>query len=171
MNKRALTSILVAATAIIISATATAGEKSFGVRGGYITRNSAPIAGLWFEYSFSDHLRLSPNIDYHFRHNNTDALAINCNMQFPFSLALYRKVQAYPFAGINYTSWNYHHDTVVSRDLSDDVTSRLNRFGINAGAGLEFRVSSTMKISLEAKATFIKSYTSGCFTLGLGYCF
>lgn len=171
MKTRRFISFLIAAAAIMMSASVSAGEKAFGVRGGYITRNSAPVAGLWFQYSFSDKLRISPNIDYNFRHNNTDALAINCNMQFPFSFTPARSILAYPFAGINYTSWNYHYDSAPSRDASSDVTSRLNRFGINAGAGLELRVSSTMKINLEAKATFIKSYTSGSFTVGLGYCF
>ena len=149
---------------------AVAGENSFGLRIGFNTRNTVPVAGLWFRHSFNSHFRLSPSADYHFRNNNTDALALNCNAQFPFALGQSR-FQVYPFAGINYTSWNIHRNKDIEQRSADDVTTRFNRFGINVGAGVEYRVSPTMVLTLEAKTTLIKSYSSGCFTLGIGYCF
>lgn len=151
---------------------ASAGDNAFGLRLGFATRNSAPVAGLWFQHSFNSHFRLSPTADYYFRSNHTDALALNCNAQFPFALGQSR-FQVYPFAGLNYTSWNLHHvDSAGKSDATpDDVTTRLNRFGINAGAGLEYQVTPTLKLNLEAKATLIKAYSSGCFTIGIGYCF
>lgn len=147
-------------------------ENAFGIRAGYCTRNSAPVAGLWFKHSFAPHLRLSPNIDYYFRHRHTDALAINCNAEFPFKLCVTGRAAIYPFAGLNYTSWNYHESEVRrDADLADDVTTRLNRFGLNAGIGIEVNVTSTLRLAFEAKTTLIKSYSSGGFTASIGYCF
>lgn len=170
MIARLFRPLIAAAALLLMAAPASAGEKAFGIRAGFNTRNSAPMAGLWFQYSFNSHFRLAPNVDYHFRHNHTDALAINCNAQFPFALGSSR-LSAYPLFGLNYTSWNYHRPDAQASDDNDDVTTRLNRFGTNLGAGLELRVTPTMKITLEAKTTLIKSYSSGTFSVGLGYCF
>ncbi|MDE6346061.1 MAG: porin family protein [Muribaculaceae bacterium] len=151
-------------------------ENSMGIRVGFNTRNSSPAAGLWFQHEFAPHFRLAPNIDYIFRRNDTDALSINCNGQFPIHFGGSGAFVFYPLAGLNYTSWNYHHndDPDISDSSSDgngDVTSRKNRFGFNAGAGLEYRVSPTLKLALEAKGTLVKSYSSATVTLSIGYVF
>lgn len=155
----------------IVATTASARENSMGVRLGYNTRNSSPAAGLWFQHEFTRHFRLAPNVDYIFRHDNTDALSFNCNAQFPFRFGQYEAFAVYPLAGLNYTSWNYHHDDNPAVEGVDDVTSRNNRFGFNAGAGLEYRVTPTLKLALEAKGTLVKSYSSATITLSIGYIF
>lgn len=147
-----------------------------GLRVGYNSRNSSPVAGLWFQHEFAPHFRLAPNVDYIFKRDNTDALSINCNGQFPFRFGQSGAFVFYPLAGLNYTSWNYHHDddpavSDSSADGDGDVTSRKNRFGLNAGAGLEYRVSPTLKFALEAKGTLVKSYSSATITLSIGYVF
>lgn len=163
--------IWIAALALMSVANLWAGEKTFGLRAGYNTRNESPLAGLFFQYGFSDHLRLSPNIDYFFRHDETDALSMNCNLQFPFRLSAGGRTAIYPLGGLNYTSWNYHHKTTDEKDDDNDVSTRRNRFGVNLGGGFEVYATPTLKLSLEAKATFIKSYTSGTFSLSIGYIF
>lgn len=161
--------LYIAITAMIFSTTAStqAGEKTIGLRTGYNTRAHAPIAGLFFQYRFSDHFGIAPNVDYYFRYNNADALSLNVNTHFPISLTQTGKVSFYPLAGLNYTSWNYHHNQIES----DDVSSRISRLGLNAGAGVEFRATPTLKLSAEAKATLIKQYSSGSFTVSIGYIF
>lgn len=151
-------------------------ENSMGVRIGYNSRNSSPTAGLWFQHEFAPHFRLAPNVDYIFRKDNTDALSINCNAQFPIHFGQSGSFAFYPLAGLNYTSWNYHYtdDPDISDSTADgagDVTSRKNRFGINGGAGLEYRVTPTLKLALEAKGTFVKSYSSATVTISIGYVF
>ena len=151
-------------------------ENSMGLRAGFNTRNSSPAAGLWFQHEFSPHFRLAPNVDYIFRRDDTDALSINCNAQFPVRFGMTGAFSFYPLAGLNYTSWNYHHndDPDISDSTADgsgDVTSRKNRFGFNAGAGLECRVTPTLKLALEAKGTLVKSYSSATVTLAIGYIF
>lgn len=148
-----------------------ANEKVIGVKTGYNTRTESLLAGLFFQYRFSEHFRVSPNIDYFFRHNNTDALSLNCNAHFPVNLSESRKFSFYPLAGINYTSWNYHHDNDNDVRNDNDVSQRRNRFGLNAGAGFEIYATPALKLSAEAKATFIKSYSSGTFSISIGYIF
>lgn len=164
------------ALAALVAPSLTARENSMGVRAGFNTRNSSPVAGLWFQHEFAPHFRLAPNVDYIFRRNNTDALSINCNAQFPFRFGQSGLFAVYPLGGLNYTSWNYHHDD--DPDTSDstydgkgDVTSRKNRFGINAGAGIEYRATPTLKLALEAKGTFVKSYSSATVAVSIGYIF
>lgn len=166
------TALALAAAIIFASApNASAGEKTIGIRTGYNTRTSSPLAGLFFQYRFTDHFRLSPNIDYLFRHDNTDALSFNCNGHFPINLSDNGKFSFYPLAGINYTSWNHHHNDEESAKSDNDVSTRWNRFGLNAGAGFEIIATPTLKVSAEAKATFIKNYSSGTFTISIGYIF
>lgn len=146
---------------------ASAGEKTVGLRGGYNTRAEAPVAGLFFQYRFSEHFGVSPNVDYYFRHEGTDALSVNINAHAPFRLSGAGKFAVYPLGGVNYTSWNYHDDNAAHNDAS----SRVSRLGLNLGGGLEFKASPTLKLSFEAKSTLIKEYSSGTFTLSIGYVF
>lgn len=148
--------------------------NSLGVRVGYNSRNESPVAGLWYQHSFSRHFRLAPNVDYYFRHNSTDALSLNCNVHFPWEVGQSGRVSVYPFAGVNYVSWNNHFDSTVdseSNGSSDDVTTRVNRFGFNIGGGVEYRVTPTMKVSLEVKGAFVKNYSSATATVSIGYMF
>ncbi|MBD5229607.1 MAG: porin family protein [Bacteroidales bacterium] len=166
--------LLSVACMALVGGVAGARENAMGVRVGYNTRNSSPTAGLWFQHEFAPHFRLAPNVDYIFRHDNSDALSINCNGQFPFHFGQYNAFVFYPLAGINYTSWNYHHSDDPADSSSDgdgDVTSRNNRFGFNAGAGLEYRVTPTLKLALEAKGTLVKSYSSATISVSIGYVF
>lgn len=155
------------ATVISTFAFTSAAETTVGIRAGYNTRSESPVAGLVFQYSFSEHLRLAPNVDYYFRNRRTDALAVNVDLQLPYAVAKGSPVAVYPLVGLNYTSWNYHPD----QSLTNDVSTRKNRFGMNAGAGIEWRATSTLKLSAEAKYTLVKSFASGTFTASIAYVF
>lgn len=142
------------------------GEKSFGPKVGYVSRNKTVSAGLQFEYAFSRHVRISPEVDIAFRHENTDALAIGVDMHFPFSLAAADRVAVYPLAGVNYTSWSFH-----GVEEEKDVTTHANRFGMSAGAGLEFRVTGSLKLSVEGKYLFMKDYGTALAAARIAYVF
>lgn len=158
---------LLSAVMICGAEKANAGEKTIGLRAGYNTRTEAPIAGLFFQYQLTSHFRLAPNVEYYIRHNNTDGLSINLNTHFPISLGAGSHAAFYPLAGLNFTAWNLHG---IKND-SDDVTTRISRLGLNAGAGFEYYATSSLKLSVEAKATLLKNYTSGTFSLSIGYVF
>ena len=148
---------------------ATRGKKSVGIRAGYTTGNSSAVAGLYFQYAFSERFRIAPDADYTFRHEGTDAFSINLNAHVPFDLGTSRRWEVYPLAGLNYTSWNIHRRSSL-RD-NDDSKSRVDRLGFNAGAGIGFHATPTLKFALEGKYRWTRHYNSGVFTLSIGYMF
>lgn len=144
------------------------GEKSVGLRGGYTTRNSTASAGLYFSYRFTKHFRIAPKIDYAFRHNDTDAFSFNFDTEYPISLSTTGDVNFYPIAGLNYSTFSTH---ATLSDASDDASVRDNQFGLNAGAGIEYFASPTLRLAFESKCQFIKQYSGGWFTVSIGYRF
>ena len=165
--RRILPMLLLAIAFVMSGSNSRAGEKTLGVRLGYNTRSEAPLAGLFFQYSLTEHFRLSPNVEYYFKHKGTDALSVNLNAHFPFTLGAGSHAALYPLAGVNFTSWNFHQE---ASDI-DDVTTRASRLGLNLGGGFEYYATKSLKLSLEAKATLIKNYSSGTFSLSIGYVF
>lgn len=148
------------------------GEKSVGLRAGFTTTNNAPVAGLYFKYGFTDYFRLAPDLDYYFRHDNTDAFALNINAEFPFALGKGSNFNIYPLAGFNFTSWNTHN--TISIDMksdSDDSSTRSSRMGFNVGAGVEYYATPTLKFSVEGKYGCIKHFDGGIITASIGYVF
>ncbi len=179
MKVRFHSTIIAVITLILCSLTANAGEhtgqKSVGLRGGFTTRNTTATAGLYFSYRVSEHFRLAPKMDYVFRHHGTDAFSFNFDAEMPISLSPANdKVLFYPIAGINYTTMSSHtssNDPLLPSDVSDDSSQRVNRFGLNLGAGIEYFATPTLRLALEGKCSLIKQYTGGYFTISIGYVF
>lgn len=144
------------------------GDKSLGVKGGYITLNHAPAAGLQFEYTFSDHFVLAPNIDYVFRNEQLDGLLFNLDYHGPWNLSPSGRASVYHILGLNYASWSSH----TLMDGGDaDVIKRYNRIGLDFGLGMAFYLKPTLKLSIEGKFNWLKHHNTGIFTAGLGYVF
>ena len=150
------------------SAQTSRGEKSFGPRAGYVSRNSTALAGLAFQYSFSRHVRIAPEIDLIFRNRDMDGFGISFNTHFPISIDSKGRAAFYPVAGINFTSWGLHG---VSPDDAKDVTSHTNCIGLNAGAGIEYRVKQSLKLSLEARYTLMRHYPTAQVAAGIAFVF
>jgi opacity protein-like surface antigen len=143
-------------------------EKTFGVKTGYISRNQSAVAGLFFEYSFTDHFRLSPELNIAFKNDHRDAFIIDVNAHFP--MAESGIAEFYPYAGVNYSSWSLH--TSREEDMrSKDVTDRTTRLGLNVGGGMGLRLSSTLKLKLEVGYSMVKSNSAFRATVGIGYMF
>lgn len=145
------------------------GEKSVGPKIGYASKNESAVAGLVFQYAFSDHFRVAPEIAYIFRHKNMDAFVFDFNAHVPFGFTG-EKVAFYPLAGLNYSSWSRHYrqEDIIA---NDDVTTRTARFGLNLGAGFDLRCSETLKLSLEAKYGLVKGFTTVTITAGISFVF
>lgn len=161
---------LAALFAMPLASQTTGNEKSFGIKTGYISRNESMLAGIWFRYSFSEHFRLAPDAQVAFRHNDRDALQIDLDCHVPFRFTDGAKVSLYPIAGINYSSWN-RHLTPEQRESDDDVSTRNGYFGLNFGAGTDLRCSETLKLTLDARYSLVKSNSGIQISLGIGYIF
>jgi len=179
MKVRFPSTIFAVITLILCSLTVNAGEhtgqKSVGLRGGFTTRNTTATAGLYFSYRFTEHFRLTPKMDYVFRHHGTDAFSFNFDSEMPISLSpASDKVTFYPIAGINYTTLTNHtssNDPVQFSESSDDSSQRVSRFGLNLGAGIEYFATPTLRLAFEGKCSLIKQYTGGYFNISIGYVF
>jgi len=143
-------------------------EATFGVETGYASKNESAIAGLFFQYDLTGSIRIAPDAGFVFRHKDLDAFTANLNLHFPFTFPG-RVVGLYPLAGVNYSSWN-RHDLDFDTE-TDDVSTRVSRFGVNFGAGVELRPTSTLKIKAELKYNLIKSYSGYYVSVGIGYIF
>lgn len=180
MSAKRLIAAALAATALCGGTAALAddysGEKTLGIRVGYNTYNQRPLAGAQFSYRFNRLLRLSPAVEYVFRNDGLDALMVDLNMEFVFPLAQGR-CDIYPLAGVNFSSWNFHHLDYVHIDPNgkltptDDVSSRVSRFGLNAGAGFGFNVTRSLRLSVTGTYTFIKEFHGANITMGIHYRF
>lgn len=156
-------------TPLAASAQFERGEKCVGAKLGYVDKNNSASMGLVFQYSFSRHLRVAPEIGCVFKHKNMDAFTIDFNFHTPFTFTG-EKAALYPLAGLNYSSWN----RTMPRELVDeidDITTRTSRFGLNLGAGFELRCSRTLKLGIEAKYTLIKSYSGASLAAMVCYVF
>lgn len=136
------------------------GEKTMGVLGGYNTLNESASAGVFFQYSFNNHFRLAPDLQFNFRNNNLSSYSFNGNAHYIFKLDT--RFNCYPLAGITYQSW---------RNSAGEESVTKNYFGANFGGGLEYKATSTLKILVEGKYSWIKHFDSGSIYLGLGYVF
>lgn len=178
-----ITSVFALIAILSASAQSGPGSKSVGLRGGFTTRNTTASAGLYFSYQFTEHFRFAPKVDYAFRHKGVDAFSFNFDTEMPIALSPSGRVNFYPIAGLNYTTLTSHEglqdivapmllaedsDTDIS---SDDSSQRVNRFGLNLGAGLEYFATPSLRLALEAKCQLIKQYTGGWFTISIGYMF
>lgn len=143
------------------------GEKSFGPRIGFASRNSSALGGLVFTYAFSEHFRVAPSVDIIFRNKDRDGMCVNIDAQFPFAFEGGRAA-FYPLAGIGYTSWGMHN---IDHNSEKDVTSHQNSLGLNVGGGFEYRCSNTLKVSIEARYNIIRHNPGAFIAAGIAYVF
>ncbi len=157
MNK-----IIILITALLISSTcamAQKGEKTVGVLAGYTTENQSALAGLFFQYRCSSLLRLSPDCQFVIKNNDHSAFLFNGNAHFLIGTS--DKTNIYPIVGITYQNWKYYNNRGENQ----------NRFGGNFGVGFEIIATPTLKISVEAKYSLVKNFSSGNFMASIGYLF
>lgn len=150
---------LAALAVLLIPSTAFAqrGEKTLGVAGGYAGYNNSGLASVYFQYGFTDHVRIAPEVGCAFRHDGKSGFFINADMQFPFKVA--KGISLYPLAGLTVNSW------------SKVGNNTLNRAGLNFGGGVEMYLTSSLKLSLQGKYSLMKTTSGAYASLGIGYVF
>lgn len=178
MNTKIITFFTILFLSVIsaqdMSAQLAKGQKSFGVKTGYVTLNNAAAAGIELQYAFNNHFVLAPSIDYVFRNESLDGLLFNLDYHGPWQLDKNGKWYFYHILGVNYASWSTHAQIGPNDDgqkEDDDVTTRYNHIGLDFGAGLELYVRPTLKLSLQGKFNWIKDHNTGLFNIGISYVF
>lgn len=146
------------------------GQKSVGVYAGYVTRNESAAAGIYFQYRFARCFRIAPSAGYIFRHRGEDAFAIDLDFHAPFAVGGGDRVNIYPVAGIGYSGIGIKGEGADPR-AAVDTRHRVDRIGINLGAGIECFASPTLRLALEGKWRGRSDYPTGIFTMSIGYRF
>ena len=148
------------------------GQKSIGLYGGYSTHTESAVAGLYYQYRFTRALRIAPSVDYVFRSKNQDSYNFDFNVHFPIRLDAADNANFYPIAGLGYSAI-YHrcNDSNLTVDDATDSSHRYDRVGINLGGGFEYFVNSTLRVAVEGKWRLREDYSTGLFTVAIGYRF
>lgn len=161
MTKKNLMKALMVAVAMLFllpgAAKAQRGEMTLGLNGGFATYNDGGYTNLFFQYTPINHVRLAPEIGYVFRNKGKSAFNLAVDVHFPFKLG--RGVAIYPLVGFVFNSWNYsgHHTA--------------NRAGADFGGGLDFYLTSYLKLSLQGKYSMMNDTGGGFIGMGIGYNF
>lgn len=153
--------VIMAIVACVMASAAPAcaqkGEKTLGIAGGFASYNTGGFAEVYFQYSFTDHVRIAPEVGYIFRNEGKSGFAGSIDMHFPFRVA--RGFKLYPLAGITFNNWGYKNGDSASRG------------GLDFGGGLDLYFTSQLKMTVQGKYSFMKD-TGGAFaSIGLGYVF
>lgn len=167
---------IVLLTAILLTSFASAsaqdvhGQKSVGLKAGYVGENESAMAGMFFQYSFNKHVRIAPQLGIIFRNNDKDALTVDMDMQFPIPFG-YGKANIYPLAGLAFESWTLHSPKSMTKDDSKDVNTHHNYLGANAGLGFDLKCGESLKLNIEAKYSFLKEFGGFFAYAGIAYIF
>lgn len=152
-----LTAILILAS-LAGTASAQKGEKCLGIAGGFASYNTSGFTDVYFQYSFSKHVRIAPEIGYIFRNNNKSGFQASIDMHFPVAIA--KAVNIYPLAGITFNNWNY---------ASDD--NSVSRGGFDVGMGFDIYFTPHLKMTIQGKYSLMKDVHGAFAGVGLGYIF
>lgn len=163
---RIAAALLLGAMLMCSAPKAQAAEKSLGVSLGYLTKNHSCIGGLHFDYRVARPLRLALDAQYAFRHKGTDAYDFNFNVEVPFTFS---RVTVYPLIGLGLWCWNKaDYDPVTD----DDVTHRDTRMAFNLGAGVDYRIKPSLKLTLRGMSSMMTHhYTTGVIQMGIAFVF
>ncbi len=157
---RKITVMIVAIAGVLASAFpayAQKGEYTLGIAGGFASYNTSGYVDVYFQYSFAEHVRIAPEVGYIFRNDGKSGFAASVDMHFPFRVA--RGFKLYPLAGITFNNWSHRNDDSTSRG------------GLDVGAGFDVYFTSQLKMTVQAKYSFMND-TGGAFAgIGFGYVF
>ena len=144
---------------VSVATFAQTGSKSVLIKAGYQTEAKRFGLGAEGRYSFTENLRLAPDLTFFFPKNHVTGLDVNVNLHYV--LPIQDGLSLYPLAGLNMTNNRFSY-----QGFSDSSTG----FGLNLGFGASYDVASNGYLNAEMKYIFNDSdhKDNAVFMLGYG---
>ena len=154
------------------SAQAYKGDVAAGINLNYGSGIENIGLGAKFQYTIIDHLRAEVGFNYFFKKNFESMWDANLNAHYLINV-YQEKLYLYPIVGLNFSSLSFDEKGFAKEYGVDPGVKHedINRFGLNLGAGAEYRITEKIGLSLEYRHTILKDIDQGVFSIGANYKF
>lgn len=156
--------LLVCLCAFVATSYAQKGESSLGVNLNYGDDSNLGL-GVKYRYGLTDNLRIEPAFNYYFKHEYFSMWDLGANLHYVFPVA--DRVAVYPLAGLGYA-----HATAHLSDLGEGWKNISDgKIAVNLGAGVDFKVASTVNLNLELKYQIVENVNQLIISAGVAFAF
>ena len=153
-----------------------AGQMAIGANAAYGFASNYKTFGLGakFQYGITEDFRAEASGTYFFKKDYTSAWDVNLTVHYVIPVS--EGLNVYPLLGptlfgikvdVPDISFSFGGDTYHSGEASASET----RFGVNAGAGIEYFISENFKVNFEAKYQYTKDSDWPVLSIGAAYVF
>jgi len=139
------------------------GDKWGGVNLSFGFNNKFKNFGVGgkFQYEIKENLRLEGAANYFFRRSNPDGSStsmwdVNVNAQYLIHVG--ENINVYPIIGPSLMTYK-----------TESITGFHTRFGVNLGAGAEYRVNEQIKVNFDFKYQYLKDIDRPVIAIGAAY--
>jgi len=137
-------------------------KGAFEVGGKFIYSTDQPSIGFGIlgRYNFTSNWRGEIGADFFPKKDGVQVLQGNANVNYLFNLN--PQFTLYPYGGLSVVDVNYD----VDGDNHDDTY-----LGINFGGGVQYHLTSNIRLNAEAGAQYLDNDIRGLFSVGISYAF
>lgn len=155
---------LVCLCACIATSYAQKGESAWGLHLNYGNETNLGI-GAVYRHGLTDNIRIEPSFNYYFKHDHLSMWDLNVNFHYLFPVA--SDVTVYPLAGVGYANVKLHFRDLIggANNVNDGNVT------INLGGGVDYQLSSAIKLNVEVKYQIIDGYNQLVLTPGVIFLF
>lgn len=125
------------------------GKLAVGATLGLHTEGSQLSIGAKARYGLAENIRLDGTLAYTLPQNNASAIEVSANAQYVFKLN--EQLDFFPLAGLGY----YRSSISI---LGKSISS--GNFITNVGAGVDYKLSPSTTIGLEAKYMIVSGFST-----------
>ena len=128
------------------------------------------------QYYVTDAFRPEISFDYFIEKKHLSVWDININ--FHYLIHMKYGIYVYPILGATFQHTHETYDlpvvdatTGLPTGKTEKSTDNTGRFGLNAGAGVQYDITPQLYANLELKYQYVKDFGRGIFQIGIGYRF
>lgn len=129
-------------------------------------------AGARIQYTPIDHVRGEFGMNYFFQKDYVYMWDINLNAEYLVNL-YQQKLYIYPIVGLSYAKATFDADKFSADHGVEAEVDKFNdnAFGLNLGAGAEYKLTEHVGLTLEYRHSIMKDIDQGVFGIGANYKF